>query len=111
MIQLLQGDDWGVPRIPEAVVVEWKEDGRRVVFSYAKQGNGITVHLASDRANLRYLEPALNDFCEWLFSNYAWCTMLFGIIERDSIKRLAQRCGFQPLCPQGEYEIYVRTRL
>ena len=110
MIRALSGDDLGVPRIPVALLVEWVEGGKRVVFSYARQGNGITIHLAAKRDSLYCLEAALNDFCEWLFWAYEWCEMIFGIIGRKSLERLAMKCGFVWLTRTPDYEIYVRMK-
>lgn len=110
MIRCLTGSDLGVPQIPECFVVEWAEDGKRVVFSFARQGNGITIHLAAGKDALRHLEAALNDFCEWTFWAYSWCEMIFGMIERKSLGRLAKKCGFSYLTNMNELEIYVRSR-
>lgn len=110
MIRALSGDDLGVPRIPEASVVEWAEQGRRVVFSYARLGEGITLHFAAGEDALRDIKQAVSDCIAWLFWAYPWCEMVFGIIGSPSIERLAVKCGFHFLMDCGPYKAYVRHR-
>lgn len=110
MITGLKGDDLGVPRIPECVVCEWNEDGKRVVFSYARLGNGITIHLAAKRDSLRYLDCAVEAFCAWIFNAYPWCEWIFAIMGRQSLERLAERCGFRYLTDKGPYRVFGRAR-
>lgn len=110
MIRHLSGDDLGVPRIPEAIVVEWVESDCRVVFSYARQGNGITAHFAAGKESLREVKTAINDFCEWALWAYDWCEMIFAIIGKESIERIVKKCGFKYLTPADQYQVYMRAR-
>lgn len=101
----------GVPVIPECLVVEWTQDGKRVVFSFAQMGKGITMHFAAQTQSLRVLKQAVNDFVEWLFWAYDWCEMVFGVIGRRSIEKLMIKCGFTRLGEQHGYQIYVRGKV
>jgi hypothetical protein len=108
MIKFCQGDDLGVPRIPECMVVEWAEGNNKVVFSYAQQGKGITAHFAAAKKSLREVKTAINDFCEWVFWAYPWCRMIFAVIGIKSVERLVQKCGFKFLTAKGPYQVYAR---
>lgn len=110
MIRPLTGDDLNVPRIPEAEVLEWCEDGRRVVFSFAQQGQAMTLHFACEKSALRMVATAIDDMCDWLFWAYSWCRMIFGMIGRKSIEKVVKRCGFSYLTEADDLRIYVRLR-
>ena len=112
MLTWLSGDDLGVPRIEEALVVEWQEGARRVVFSYARQGNGITLHLAAGPQSRHAVPRAVQAVCRWLFQTYPWCEMLFAVIgrERRGIIKTARRAGFTHLTTHDPFIIFVRYR-
>jgi hypothetical protein len=110
MIRLLTGPDLGVPQIPECLVVEWYERGHRVVFSYARQGNAITMHFAAAKESLREVKTAINDFVEWALWAYPWCEMMFGVIGIKSVERLVKKCGFSFLTEAEGYQVYMRAR-
>lgn len=125
MIRFLTGPDLGIPRIPEALVVEWTEADARVVFSYAKQGEGITAHFACEKDSLREVKTAINDFAEWCWWAYPWCKMVFAVIGKPSIERIVQKCGFSYLTDTEKlmnkynskitlfkhYRVYMRKRV
>lgn len=112
MLTWLTGDDLGVPRIPEALVIEWREGKQRVVFSYARQGNGITLHLAAGAESRHAVPRAVAACCQWLFDTYPWCEMLFAVIGggRRGVVKTAQRAGFVYLTTQDPFDIFVRYR-
>jgi hypothetical protein len=110
MIRFLSGDDLGVPKIPECMVVEWTEFDSRVVFSFAQLGQGITAHFASGKESLREVKTAINDFCEWIFWAFPWCEMVFAVIGIESVERLVKKCGFRWIATKGPYQVYARYR-
>lgn len=111
MIRLLSGPDLGVPRIPEAMVVEWTEADYRVVFSYAKQGEGMTAHFASDKHSLREVKTAINDFVEWCLWAYPQCKAVFAAVGIESVERVVKKCGFELFAVAGDYRVYMRGRV
>lgn len=109
MIRPLTGIDLGVPKIGGCCLLEWADDdGHRIVFSFARLGNGMTIHFGCKFQSVRFLKDAINEFCEWLFYAYEWCEMIFGLIGRPSIERLLKKCNFQFLTTRTPFEIYVR---
>lgn len=110
MICVLTGSDLGVPQIPECWLLEWREGACRVVFSFARQGNGITAHFAANRDSLRRVKEAIDDFVTWLFWAYDWCEMVFAIIGIPSVERLVMKCGFSFLTDMKGYRVYMRAR-
>ncbi len=104
----LQGDDLGVLRNENYRVVQ-TIDGD-ITFSYTKQGDGMTLHLASSKAGLKRLRETLNAFSVWLFDNYD-CKCLFGVIKKPSIERIAKKCGYKHIADDEIMnKIYVRNR-
>ena len=110
MIRWLSGDDLGVPRIPEALVVEWTEGGHRVVFSFARLGDAMTAHFAAEKSSLREIKTAIDDFVQWIFYAYPWSRAVFAVTGRQSIGRLVQKCGFGWLTRRHDYDIYMRMK-
>jgi len=102
-------EDLGVLQTPETRLIKWQGPGK-VVFSYSQRGNALNVHLAADKSGLKYVKQALNDFCEWGFFMYPSTTMVLGMIKRDSVARLAKKCGFSHLFDQDGLKIYMRPR-
>ena len=91
------------------LVYGWEGEGR-VIASFAQRGNAISAHFSSDKKGLRNLKPAINDFCDWIFYNYGWCTMIFAMIKKPSVERLVKKCWFTYLVSKGDIQIYVRLR-
>jgi hypothetical protein len=90
----------------------WKNPDCNILFSATRRGNAVLSHLSSDKLGLRKLEQALNEWCEFCFYIYEWCEFIVGVIERPSIRRLAERCGFVYLADDkiGKRKIYIRRK-
>jgi hypothetical protein len=103
------GDLMGLPVDENHLVFRWNGPGK-ILFSCAKQGDAITIHLASNKNGLRYLKKAVDDFVQFVFWLFDWCTMVIGKIATPSVERIAQKTGFVLLgrCDKGA--IYMRLR-
>jgi hypothetical protein len=86
----------------------WAEPDCTVIYSVTRQGNGATSHFTSDKRGLRKLEQALNEWCEFCFWLFDWCEMVIAKIDKSSIKKLAERCGFEHVKSQGNRSLYIR---
>lgn len=109
MIRALNGTDLGVVRNENHAVCEWKGDGR-VVFSFCCHGNAISAHFAAEKAALRKLSVAIESFCDWIFNHFRWCELIMANVERRSVKKLIERCGFEFLKEGSESSVYMRNR-
>ncbi len=107
-MRALSGSDLGVTRDENYRVCEWAENGKRVVFSYARKGNGIAAHFACGKDSLRSVKTAINAFCDWAFWAYDWCRMIFAFIAVPSVERIVQKCGFHKLADVDKGVVYVR---
>lgn len=87
---------------------KWVESDCNILFSATRQGNAITAHFTSDKAGLRRLEQAVNEWCDFCFWLFDWCEMIIGIIERNSVCKLAERCKFEQVASFGKTKIYIR---
>jgi hypothetical protein len=84
----------GLMITPNHKVYEWSDNGYRVYFSAARQGNAMPIHIAAPRDSLRCLRVAANEFCEYLFKEHEWCSVVIGAITDTSVVNLAHKCGF-----------------
>ena len=105
----LQGDDLGVYHDNNYRMVSCM-DGH-IVFSFAQKGHAMTSHFASDKIGLRYVKPAIDSFCKWLFKHYP-VKMIFAVIDknRGGIMRLVKKCGFEYFAYDSDHSIYMRAR-
>lgn len=110
MICKLCGPDLGVAKIPEAMLVEWREGSGRVVFSYARQGNALSAHFACGKESLRMVKDAINDWCEWALWAYPWAEMIFAVIGIKSVERIVKKCGFEFLTEREGFRVFVRYK-
>ena len=106
----LKGNDLGVYHDDNYRMVECYEG--HIVFSFAKKGNAMTAHLASDKIGLRNIKQAIDSFCQWLFKEYEWCKMIFAVINknRKSVMRIVKKCDFDYLIDDNRHSVYARQR-
>ena len=104
-------DDTGLLRTNENYdVYIWMHADCKILFSITRQGKGAVCHFTSDKAGLRLIKQALKEWCEFVFWLYEWCEMIIGIIERPSVCRLAEYCGFKLVSKYKNQSIYVREK-
>jgi len=91
------------------VVVEWAGPGR-ILFSFAQKGDkpALICHFASDSDGLRHIKTAIDDFAHYVRESMPWCKMLLATIDKPSIKRLVEKCGFEPFFSNGSACAYAR---
>lgn len=89
---------------------KWNNPNCNIIFSMTRQGNAVVGHFISDKAGLRKLEQALNEWCEFCFLLFDWCEMVIGIITKPSVVRLAEKCGFKYVASFGNKKVYVRRQ-
>jgi len=88
----------------------WNNPDCNIIFSVTKQGKAAVSHFISDKSGLRKLEQAINDWCKFCFFLFEWCEMIIGVIERNSVSKLAERCGFRLVASFGNKKVYVRRK-
>jgi hypothetical protein len=71
-------------------------------YSFTQKGRGIMVHWAT--RDVKRSRSALNTFCGWVFESFPWCRMLLAPIERKSVVKLAERCGFVKILESLEHD-------
>ena len=98
----------GVSTSKNNLVVEWGGSGR-VVFSFAQRGNALSAHYAANKEGARNIKQAINDFCDWAFYEFEWCTMIMAMIQKESVERIVKKCGFVFLGECKKARIYVRV--
>ena len=88
----------------------WRQPDCNILFSVTQQGNAAVSHFTSDKSGLRRLKEAVNDWCEFCFYLFEWCEMVIGVIEKPSVTRLAEKCGFKYVVSFGKQKIYARRK-
>ena len=109
IFSVLEGNDLGVYHDDNYRLVSCF-DGH-IVFSYAQKGKAMTAHLASDKIGLRYVKPAIDSFCQWLFSHYP-IKFICAVIgkENQGVMRIVKKCGFYHLATDENSNIYAGPR-
>ena len=110
--ELYRGDLIGLPVDRFHHVYRFNEPGCKVLFSVTRKGGSVSIHFASDKHGLRVVKQAVNEFCEMCFSMYDWCEMVLAVIEKPSVMRLADKCGFTLIghLEDENSKIYMRQR-
>ena len=104
------GDTMKLPTSKNHLNFKWLEPRCNILFSVCRQGNAASIHFTSDKNGLRKINQAVNEFCEFIFWIFDWCTMIFGNTKTKSAARVAKNCGFERLLSKGCFSIYVRLR-
>lgn len=103
------GDLMGLPTDENHLNFIWCGPGK-ILFSCSRIGDAASIHFASDKAGLRYIKTAINDFVDFVFWLYDWCTMIIGKVSRDSICRLIEKIGFIEFAQSDIGRFYMRPR-
>lgn len=101
-----EGDLWGLPTNENHLVYKWSEG--EILFSMTRLGNAASCHFASK--DLRGIKPAINAFCEFVFSEFGWCRMIIAAIAVPSVERVVKKCGYIPFATKDEITFYQRLR-
>lgn len=105
-----EGDLIGLSADDNHLVFRWVEIDCKILFSIARLGNGASCHFASDKAGLKKLKQAINEFCNYCFLLFDWCTMILAKVKRESVCRLIEKCGFEKLITSNGYTAYTRCK-
>lgn len=90
-------------------IVRWLGPGK-VVASYVRRGDALSAHFSCDKKGLRHIKQAINDFCEWAFYAFDWCTMIIAMIRRPSVARIVEKCEFKKVADFKRGPVYARCR-
>ena len=102
------GDLMGLYVDENHLVFRWHGPGK-ILFSVSRRGNAASCHFASNKQGLRYIKKAVDEFVEFVFWLFDWCTMVLAQVSRKSVGRLIEKVGFEPFATSGEYTIYMRV--
>lgn len=109
MFYLYKGDTGKLPTNENHLNFRWSEDD--ILFSMTRKGNAASVHFsAHDKKAKRKIKLAINEFCEAIFRNCKWCEMIIGQVKKDSVVRMARKCGFVLIGQQNGISIMMRAR-
>jgi len=84
--------------------------GTEIYFSAAQLGNAMTCHFTTDKAGLRQIKEACEDFCAYIFRHFGWCRMIIAYVLRPSVGRMIEKIGFVKFAKSDEGVAYMRVR-
>ena len=105
-----EGDLMDLPHDDNHLVFRWLEPGCKILFSVSRMGNGASCHFATDKAGLRKLKQAVNEFCEFCFWLFDWCEMVLAKVKKPSVSRILPRCGFKFIITGNNIEAFARYK-
>ena len=88
----------------------FKSNKANIVFSVCQRGKAANIHFDCDKPSLRLVKRALNEFCDFCFELFDWCTMIMGIIEKPSVIRMVEKCSFNKVADIKDHQVYVRLK-
>jgi len=101
----------GLPINEHHIVYRWVHPDCKILFSVARLGEGgCSAHFASDKQGLRHLKEAIEEWCNFLFEKYEWCTMILAKTIEPSVGRLITKCGFEHVVDYNHIKAYARYR-
>ena len=105
------GDLMGLPTDKNHLNFRWVPvTDCKILFSISRQGNGASCHFASDKAGMKKIRIAINEFCEFIFNTFLWCEMIIAKINREKVINIVKDCGFEKLLEYGKKSIYIKPR-
>lgn len=103
------GDLMGLCTNENHLVFRWHGPGK-ILFSVSRRGNAASCHFASNKNGLRYIKKAVDEFVEFVFWLFDWCTMVVAQVTKDSVGRLIEKVGFMPVTSTDEIKVYARVK-
>ena len=104
------GDLIGLTVSKNYLIFRWTEPDCKVLFSVCRQGNGAPCHFASDKKGMFKIKQAINEFCEFVFWLFDWCTMIIAKVLLPKAGLILERCGFRKII-NGKKKVYIRCKL
>lgn len=107
---IFSGDTGRLPVDRNYLIFRWTGSGE-ILFSVTQKGKAAFVHFTSDKAGLRHIKQAFNEFCDFVFWLFEWCTMIMAHVERKpSIGRVLLKCEFEEITGNENAKVYARYR-
>ena len=103
-----EGDLMGLPADDNHLVFRWLEPRCKILFSVSRLGDSASCHFASDKAGLRHLKKAINEFCEFCFKSFGWSKMIIAKTKKQSVERLIKKCYFKEVITEQDVTAYAR---
>ncbi len=105
------GDLIGLPCDDNHLVFRWNVEQCKILFSVCRRGDAASCHFASNKQGLRMLKKAINEFTEFVFNLFNWCTMSIAIVNKKSVGRLIEKCGYSAFAEYEDGDIaYMRVK-
>ena len=110
MFKSYSEDTGELPTNKNHTVIRWSREDCQILFSLTNQGEALSSHFSPDKAGLRYIKDAVNDYCEYCKTKYSWCKMIIGKVQRQSVRRILVKCGFTEVHTDDVNKQYLLIR-
>ena len=104
------GDLIGLPTSKNHLNFKWNKQDCKILFSVAKQGKAVSIHIASDKRGIFKIRTASREFCNFVFDIFPWCKMIIAKIDIPVFEKIAFSCGFEKLLTIGNRSAYIKLR-
>lgn len=102
------GDTMGLLHDENYRIYRWTRRDCKVLFSVTRKGKAANCHVASDKAGLRMLKQAINEFTRFIFQTYPWCDMILAQAKKDSVIRILLKLGFEIVYTEPDITVLAR---
>lgn len=112
MFTLYSGDTGELTCDSDHLVYLWDNSACKILFSITRAGNSALCHFSSDKAGLKLLRFAMNDFSDFIFKNLKWCEMILANVKMRSVSKLIQSVGFAHIASNAaeNTQLYMRLK-
>ena len=105
------GDLMGLASDENYLVFRWRNKDCKILFSVSRRGDAASCHFASDKAGLRLVKQAIDEFTQFVFFLFDWCTMVLAFVGVDSVGRILKKCSYVPMYYLEDERITVYMRV
>jgi len=104
------GDTGRLPTNDKHLNFLWIEPDCFVLFSVSRKGNAASCHFTSDKPGMEKIRQAINEFVDFVFSEFLWCEMIFAKIRLEKVRKIIRTCGFIWTLSTKKYDLYTRRK-
>ena len=110
--KLYYSDTGALPTNEHYLNFKYLDPSCHILFSVCQQGEkAVRVHFSSDKKGLRPLKEVINNFCEFIFDIFPWCEIIIAVVQKESVERIAQKCGFDKIENiKADFTVLIRSK-
>lgn len=105
------GDTGRLPTDKDHLNFKWLEPDCHVLFSVGELGQGVSIHFTSDKAGMKKIVQAIEEFINFVFYLFDRCEYIIAKIKLKKVEEIAKLCGFKKITEWNNGVIaYIRNK-